>query len=199
MLQRPASGGGCAPTHPQPSFETFVVTRSTADALAPCRRGIDGISERTTLCLLHGPSGSGKTHLLRAATAEARRRGCRVRERTADELREWLVECIRRESKLLPASSYLRDIEFLVVDDLQLLASHPASQDAIAGVFRRAVARSAAVLAASCVAPRALPAFTRAVDREPGYRQISLAPLDGRGAAPRGRFPGGSTRSPALG
>lgn len=199
MLQRPASGGGCAPTHPQPSIETFVVTRSTADALAPCRRVIDGISERTTLCLLHGPSGSGKTHLLRAATAEARRRGCRVRERTADELREWLVECIRRESKLLPALSYLRDIEFLVVDDLQLLASHPASQDAIAGGFRGAVAPRCGRASRKLRGAQALPAFTRAVDREPGYRQISLAPLDGRGGAPRGRFPGGSTRSPALG
>lgn len=161
----------------QPSFDTFVATRSTADALAACRRLVDEIPARAAVCLLHGPSGTGKTHLLRAAAAETRRRGYRVRESTAIELRASLVDGIRRQGEALALSRGAIDVHLLIADDLQPLVPHHATQEAIARMFREAVAGGTSILLASGAPPDALPAFTGALHREPWYREIPLPAL----------------------
>jgi len=156
------------------TFETFVQMRSTSVAYRICRSKADGASSPAVL-VLFGESGSGKTHLLRAVVDAARRRsGCRVESTRAVDMLANIVRELTWRQAPRAALSYYEQLDLLIVDDLQWLASKLASQHYVGQFFRRIVARGATIVCASGGAPVALPALATVLRAEPTYLSVHI-------------------------
>jgi chromosomal replication initiation ATPase DnaA len=123
------------------TFETFVATDGARPALDACLSAASRATDVPRSLVLVGPSGCGKTHLLcaiaaRVSAAAGTESG--VVYTTANDLRAKLVLALRAGQAtdgLLGKPS----TRLTVVDDLQTLAEHPATQDMIARAWSSAV------------------------------------------------------------
>jgi chromosomal replication initiator protein len=86
--------------------------------------------------VLHGPVGTGKTHLLEGLYAALRRQqpGWRVVFVTAEEFTNRFVQAMRL-GKLGAFRHHFRECDALLVDDVQFLASKPATQEEFLHTF----------------------------------------------------------------
>lgn len=106
------------------SFENFVEGVSNRLALAAARTVAEAGSDHTQLnpLVLHGDVGLGKTHLLQAiaAKAQANKTYNKVVYLTA-ECFMWRFATAIRDNNALSLKEQLRDINLLIIDDLQFL------------------------------------------------------------------------------
>jgi len=113
-----------SPLDPRFTFDSFLESRGNALALAAARQ-VAGARRGETLpfnpLYLQAPVGFGKTHLLQAIAAEATRAGDRrVLYLTAEHFVFRFVAAVRAQTALDFKES-LRDIDVLLIDDLQFL------------------------------------------------------------------------------
>jgi chromosomal replication initiator protein len=104
------------------SFETFVEGPSNRVALAAARTIAEAGqgAVRFNPLFIHASVGLGKTHLLQAIAAEALKRNARVVYLTAEYFM-WRFATAIRDNNALSFKEQLRDIDVLVIDDLQFL------------------------------------------------------------------------------
>jgi len=104
------------------SFETFVEGPSNRVALAAARTIAEAGSGavRFNPLFIHASVGLGKTHLLQAIAAEALKRNARVVYLTAEYFM-WRFATAIRDNNALSFKEQMRDIDLLVIDDLQFL------------------------------------------------------------------------------
>lgn len=104
------------------SFDTFVEGPSNRVALAAARTIAEAGSSavRFNPLFIHASVGLGKTHLLQAIAAEALKRQARVVYLTAEYFM-WRFATAIRDNNALSFKEQLRDIDLLVIDDLQFL------------------------------------------------------------------------------
>lgn len=138
------------------TFDTFVATDGARPALDACLSAASGASDAPHSLVLVGPSGCGKTHLLcaiAAAASAASGSDAGVVYTTANDLRAQLVLALRvgQATGGLLARPGTR---LTVIDDLQTLADHPATQDMIARAWSSAVGAGITVVGA-CSGPAA--------------------------------------------
>jgi chromosomal replication initiator protein len=104
------------------SFETFVVGTSNQLAVAAAQ----AISERPASAynplFIYGDSGLGKTHLLHAIGHELAARSFKLLYTTAEQFTNHLVESIRHKTTIDFRDTY-RNLDILLIDDVQFLAS----------------------------------------------------------------------------
>ncbi|HQF30986.1 MAG TPA: DnaA/Hda family protein, partial [Hyphomicrobiales bacterium] len=115
------------------SFDTFVVGQSNSLAHAAARQvALAGPGEAATFnpLFIHANVGLGKTHLLHAVAAEARAREPRRRVvyLTAERFMYRFVAALKSQSALA-FKDQLRDIDLLLIDDMQFLSGRSIQQE----------------------------------------------------------------------
>ncbi len=113
------------------TFDRYVPA-PRATALATCRAIAAGPWPPRGCLFLCGPPGVGKTHLLHAIghAARERHRDARIYAVTAGELRDQLIQAMRRDTLSELRDKYER-AELLLLDDLHVLAGLEATRQAI--------------------------------------------------------------------
>lgn len=119
-----ASGFTGSPLDRKHKFSTFIESKSNRMAYAAARSVAegDGSSVRFNPLFIHANVGLGKTHLLQAIAWEARERDPRkkVHYLTADYFM-WRFATALRDQTALSFKESLRDIDLLIIDDMQFL------------------------------------------------------------------------------
>ncbi|ARQ69755.1 chromosomal replication initiator protein DnaA [Streptomyces marincola] len=136
---RPAGGpGGTSGGPPEPTarlnpkylFDTFVIGASNRFAHAAAVAVAEAPAKAYNPLFIYGESGLGKTHLLHAIGHYARSLypGTRVRYVSSEEFTNEFINSIR-DGKADAFRKRYRDMDILLVDDVQFLASKESTQE----------------------------------------------------------------------
>jgi len=121
-----------SPLDPNFTFSTFVEGKSNRMACAAARSvaEADGAAARFNPLFIHANVGLGKTHLLQAIAwaANARNSGMKILYLTAEYFMWRFASAIRDQSALSFKES-LRDIDLLLIDDMQFLQGKSIQQE----------------------------------------------------------------------
>jgi len=129
----PQGALGGSPVEPRYSFETFCEGAANRLAFAAARAVAETASGKSTQfnpLYIHAGVGRGKTHLLHATTRAARltHPGRKVVYLTAEHFMFRFVAAIRSQSAI-PFKESLRDIDLLLIDDMQFLQGKSVQQE----------------------------------------------------------------------
>ncbi|WP_419185705.1 chromosomal replication initiator protein DnaA [Mangrovactinospora gilvigrisea] len=116
--------------NPKYLFETFVTGDSNRFAHAAAVAVAEAPAKAYNPLFIYGDSGLGKTHLLHAIGHYARRLypGTRVRYVSSEEFTNEFINCIQTGKQDAFRQRY-RDVDILMVDDIQFLASKESTQE----------------------------------------------------------------------
>ncbi len=128
----PTSGPGepTARLNPKYLFDTFVIGASNRFAHAAAVAVAEAPAKAYNPLFIYGESGLGKTHLLHAIGHYARSLypGTRVRYVSSEEFTNEFINSIR-DGKADAFRKRYRDMDILLVDDIQFLASKESTQE----------------------------------------------------------------------
>ncbi|MFF3765985.1 chromosomal replication initiator protein DnaA [Streptomyces sp. NPDC001922] len=128
----PATGPGepTARLNPKYLFDTFVIGASNRFAHAAAVAVAEAPAKAYNPLFIYGESGLGKTHLLHAIGHYARSLypGTRVRYVSSEEFTNEFINSIR-DGKADAFRKRYRDMDILLVDDIQFLASKESTQE----------------------------------------------------------------------
>ncbi len=149
---------GVTPIDPQPRFalETFEPGSSNQTVISAMRRVLAQPDGRFNPLVLYGATGLGKTHLLRALGAELRMTGSRVRFVRAETFLNEFVANMRKKQGEQFRARY-RSPDVLIVDDLQVLAGKPGTQEEFLHTLDSLMHGGRQVVVAANAAPRRIP------------------------------------------
>lgn len=124
---------GGSPLDPRLTFETFVIGQSNTLAHAAAKQvalAQPGQPVSFNPLFLHASVGLGKTHLLQAIAWEAQKSnpGAKVLYLTAERFMYSFVQALKSQSAL-DFKDTLRDIDILLIDDLQFLQGKSIQQE----------------------------------------------------------------------
>ena len=125
-----AAGGGSVPLNPNYSFERFVIGDGNRFAHAAALAASEAPSEAYNPLFLHGPPGLGKTHLLVAIAnyLSVNAPALSVRYTTAESFTNEFVDALRASGAEAFKRRY-RDLDVLLVDDVQFLEGKPNTEE----------------------------------------------------------------------
>ncbi len=127
--ERGAVGERCG-LNPNYTFERFVIGEGNRFAHAAALAAAEAPSEAYNPLFLHGPPGLGKTHLLVAIAnyLGANAPGLSVRYTTAESFTNEFVDALRSKGAEVFKRRY-RDLDVLLVDDVQFLEGKPNTEE----------------------------------------------------------------------
>jgi chromosomal replication initiator protein len=133
LALEPQGALGGSPVEPRYTFETFCEGVANRVAFAAARAVAEtrsGKSAQFNPLYIHAGVGRGKTHLLHATTRAARlaHPGRKVVYLTAEHFMFRFVAAIRSQSAI-PFKESLRDIDLLLIDDMQFLQGKSVQQE----------------------------------------------------------------------
>jgi chromosomal replication initiator protein len=137
---------------PDFTFESFVVGKSNALAHAAARRVAEAATPVYNPLYIYGASGLGKTHLMHAIGNEILRRngGRRVHYLSAESFLYQFVSAVRFKDTIAFKDAF-RNVDVLMVDDLQFMARKEATQEEFFHTFNALVEnRRQIVVSADC-------------------------------------------------
>ncbi len=122
--------GGSAELNPHYTFERFVIGAGNRLAHGAALAVAEAPSEAYNPLFLHGPPGLGKTHLLVAIAnyLKANAPGLSVRYTTAESFTNEFVTALRCSGAEAFKARY-RDIDVLLIDDVQFLEGKPHTEE----------------------------------------------------------------------
>ncbi|MFF8694085.1 chromosomal replication initiator protein DnaA [Streptomyces sp. NPDC002431] len=126
----PGAGEPAARLNPKYLFDTFVIGASNRFAHAAAVAVAEAPAKAYNPLFIYGESGLGKTHLLHAIGHYARSLypGTRVRYVSSEEFTNEFINSIR-DGKGDTFRKRYRDVDILLVDDIQFLASKESTQE----------------------------------------------------------------------
>ena len=127
----PAAGGTSdVELNPSYTFERFVIGPGNRLAHGAALAVAEAPSEAYNPLFLHGPPGLGKTHLLAAIANYLRENapGLSVRYTTAESFTNEFVAALKSSGAEAFKTRY-RDIDVLLIDDVQFLQGKPATEE----------------------------------------------------------------------
>ena len=129
----PREGSAAAPgpeLNPSYTFDRFVIGPGNRLAHGAALAVAEAPSEAYNPLFLHGPPGLGKTHLLAAIAnyLTANAPGLNVRYTTAESFTNEFVGALRSTGADAFKATY-RDIDVLLIDDVQFLEGKPATEE----------------------------------------------------------------------
>lgn len=142
------------------TFENFVIGPSNELAYAACKAVATKPGEAYNPLFIYGGVGLGKTHLLQAVAnaivqaSPAARVGYVVSEKFINEF----VQAIRERNTQYFKERY-RDLDVLIIDDVQFLAGKAKTQEELFHTFNALYAQNKQLILSSDRPPKAIPTF----------------------------------------
>jgi len=157
--QRPASSPapGMARLNPKYTFETFVIGSSNRFAHAAAVAVAEAPAKAYNPLFVYGDSGLGKTHLLHAIGhyAQSLYQGLKVRYVSSEEFTNDFINMIR-DGKQDGFRRRYRDVDVLLVDDIQFLENKEGTQEEFFHTFNTLHNASKQIVISSDRAPKRL-------------------------------------------
>ncbi|MBP8880316.1 MAG: chromosomal replication initiator protein DnaA [Dermatophilaceae bacterium] len=146
--------------NPKYTFETFVAGSSNRFAHAAANAVAEAPAKSYNPLFIYGSSGLGKTHLLHAIGHYARHLYPHVRVRyvSSEEFTNDFINSIRDDRTSRFQSMY-RDVDVLLIDDIQFLAGKEQTQEEFFHTFNALHNASKQVVITSDVSPKELQGF----------------------------------------
>jgi chromosomal replication initiator protein len=164
-LQRPSGAGssaqqprpGQARLNPKYTFETFVIGSSNRFAHAAAVAVAEAPAKAYNPLFVYGDSGLGKTHLLHAIGhyAQSLYQGLKVRYVSSEEFTNDFINMIR-DGKQDGFRRRYRDVDVLLVDDIQFLENKEGTQEEFFHTFNTLHNASKQIVISSDRAPKRL-------------------------------------------
>lgn len=135
--KREAEENPSSVVNPAYTFDSFVVGSSNRVAYETSLLVCNSPAEYYNPLFLYGPSGLGKTHLLFAIINEmkTKRPDFNVVYITCEEFTNLLIDSISKKTDPAIFRSKFRNLDFLLVDDIQFLAKKHAVQEEMFATF----------------------------------------------------------------
>lgn len=137
------------------TFDAFVVGPSNQFAAAAAKAVADAPGELYNPLYIHSSVGLGKTHLLQAIGHACKNDGLDVMYITAEAFTNELVMAIRARKTEEFRARY-RQVDVLLVDDVQFMAGKTSSEEEFYYTFNEVCSHGGQVVVASNSAPKAL-------------------------------------------
>ena len=139
------------------TFDNFVVGKSNALAHAAARRVAEAAAPVYNPLYIYGASGLGKTHLMHAIGNEIVRRdgGRRVAYLSAESFLYQFVSAVRFKDTGTFKEAF-RNVDVLMVDDLQFMARKEATQEEFLHTFNTLVERRRQIVVSADCSPHDL-------------------------------------------
>jgi chromosomal replication initiator protein len=146
--------------NPKYSFDTFVIGSSNRFAHAAAVAAAEQPAKAYNPLVIYGESGLGKTHLLHAIghyTTEMYS-GTRVRYISSEEFTNEFINSIRDDKAAVFQRRY-RDVDLLLVDDIQFLSGKVQTQEEFFHTFNTLHNNNKQIVVTCDIHPRQLPDF----------------------------------------
>ncbi|MFN0074277.1 MAG: chromosomal replication initiator protein DnaA, partial [Chloroflexota bacterium] len=137
------------------TFDTFVVGEANRLAHAAARAVSDRPGQEYNPLFLYGGVGLGKTHLLRAMEDTLSRRGVLVLYVSSEKFTNDLIESIR-DNRTEDFRQKYRQIQVLLIDDIQFLATRERTQEEFFHTFNDVHAAGGQIVLTSDRPPKAI-------------------------------------------
>lgn len=146
--------------NPKYNFDNFVIGGSNRFAHAAAVAVAEAPAKAYNPLFIYGDSGLGKTHLLHAIGhyAESLYPGIRVRYVSSEEFTNDFINSIANNRSSVFQSRY-REIDILLIDDIQFLQGKDSTQEAFFHTFNTLHDHNKQVVITSDVAPKHLTGF----------------------------------------
>ena len=146
--------------NPKYTFDTFVIGSSNRFAHAAAIAVAEQIAKAYNPLFIYGESGLGKTHLLHAVGHYARSlyKGARVRYVSSEEFTNEFINSIRDDKSASFQKKY-RDIDVLLIDDIQFLSGKVQTQEEFFHTFNTLHNANKQIVITSDMPPKQLQEF----------------------------------------
>jgi len=144
--------------NPQYTFDTFVVGRSNSFCHAACRAVVQNPGARYNPLFIYGGVGLGKTHLLHAighATIQ-KGNGLRISYLSCDHFMNEMIAAVKNNRTDSFRRKY-RNVDFLLVDDIQFLAGMEGTQVEFFHTFNTLYEAGSQIVLSADRAPKDIP------------------------------------------
>ncbi|MDB6179263.1 chromosomal replication initiator protein DnaA [Paracoccus sp. Z330] len=144
----------CAPLDPRFTFGNFVVGKPNELAHAAARRVAEGGPVGFNPLFLYGGVGLGKTHLMHAIAHDYQQRhpAAQVLYLSAEQFMYRFVQALR-ESTIMDFKGMFRNVNMLMVDDVQFIAGKDSTQEEFFHTFNALVDQGKQIVISADRAP----------------------------------------------
>lgn len=171
--------GLSSPLDPRYTFDNFVTGKSNELAFAAAKKLSESDTALFNPLYIHGAVGLGKTHLMQAAghTFRARHKPARVLYLSAEKFMYQFVKALRFKDTMSFKEQF-RNVDVLMVDDIQFIAGKEATQEEFFHTFQALIDQGKQVIVTSDRAPSALDVEDRLKSRLGGGLVVDVRQTD---------------------
>lgn len=157
--EQPAALGGSG-LNPRYTFSTFIVGSSNDLAYAACQAVAANPGTKYNPLFLYGGVGLGKTHLMQAVGNEiaANQPGSKILYINTETFTKDFIESMRFKKK--GVSDKYRNVDVLIVDDMQFIAGKEKTQEEFFHTFNALHQTNKQIIISSDKPPKSIPTLT---------------------------------------
>lgn len=162
-----------SPLDPRFTFDTFVVGEPNAFAHAACRRVIEAEGMPFNPLYIYGSVGLGKTHLMHAMARALREKGKgEVIYLSAEKFMYEFVKALRAKDSMA-FKDRLRNVDVLMIDDIQFIAGKESTQEEFFHTFNALVDNGKLIIIAGDRAPMDLEGLDERLKSRMGWGLVA--------------------------
>ena len=162
-----------SPLDPRFTFDTFVVGEPNAFAHAACRRVIEADGMPFNPLYIYGSVGLGKTHLMHAMAKALKEKGKgEVVYLSAEKFMYEFVKALRAKDSMA-FKDRLRNVDVLMIDDIQFIAGKESTQEEFFHTFNALVDNGKLIIIAGDRAPMDLEGLDERLKSRMGWGLVA--------------------------